>query len=779
MATLSFLHSQLFVTPPIPTHDFTNQVILITGANRGLGLEAARHLVRLNAAKVILAVRSVAGGEEARKELEMSTGRHGAIEVYELDMASHESVQVFVSQIESSLDRLDMVLLNAGIYTQDFVLKDGYESTLTVNVINTFLLAILLLPKLRRSAEVTKSTPCISVVASDRHVMNNLPEWRESSSFALLSDPKKADMNQRYYVSKLLQILLARAMAARIIPEQGSAGPWVVLNSLTPGYCSSGLLSNAHGLTKFAFWVLAKATARKPEVGARTLVGAISKGVEGHGKYLNDGEIDENSLSPFVRSEEGKLAQDKMWAELMGILETVKPGIQELLISTKAWEALSPCLPSRTPDLDYWWALTGTHLAIMLEAGGYSIEKQYEALIFHYHWVVPYMGPAPTADGRLKWKSLLGVEGSPIEYSWKWNTPTSKPDVRFTMEAINEFTGGPLDPLNQDASRRMLHRISEAVSSVDLTWVNHFFATLYDHDQSKYVAEAAAGAHFTTTIMTALEFLPKGLNLKTYFIPRRLGQTSGQIPLAQWDESLAKLDPDNAAKAAVYEFLDGNHEGKLLSPFMLAVDDVIPAKSRLKFYFQTPHTSFASVREIMTLGGKIQVPEDQLNDLRTLIAAVTGLDTDFPEEEEVPCAPEYNPSAKDNFVELPILLQGYLYYFDIAPGATLPNIKFYTPVRRYGRDDLSLAHGTMSWMKSHGRGEYCDRYLSMLQALSPHRPLDQGKGMQTYVSCLFRKNGELDITSYIGPEAFAPTRLANGHGQLNGAKKATRRRSNS
>ncbi|KAL2834000.1 hypothetical protein BJY01DRAFT_224778 [Aspergillus pseudoustus] len=50
--------------------------------------------------------------------------------------------------------------------------------------------------------------------------------------------------------------------------------------------------------------------------------------------------------------------------------------------STKAWEALSPCLPSRTPDLDYWWALTGMHLAIMLEAGGYSIEKQCEALIF-------------------------------------------------------------------------------------------------------------------------------------------------------------------------------------------------------------------------------------------------------------------------------------------------------------------------------------------------------------------------------------------------------------
>ena len=192
---------------------------------------------------------------------------------------------------------------------------------------------------------------------------------------------------------------------------------------------------------------------------------------------------------------------------------------------------------------------------------------------------------------------------------------------------------------------------------------------------------------------------------------------------------------------------------------MLAVDDIAPAKSRLKFYFQTPHTNFSSVREIMTLGGLISVPEQQLEDLRSLIAAITGLENDFPEDAEVPCAPEYDPAAKDNFVELPILLSGYLYYFDIAPETTLPDIKFYTPVRRYGRDDLSLAKATTAWMEAHGRGEYCERYLSMLHSLAQHRRLEEGKGLQTYVSCLLKKNGELDITSYLGPEAFDPARL--------------------
>ncbi|KAL4746286.1 hypothetical protein BDW72DRAFT_197827 [Aspergillus terricola var. indicus] len=294
MAALSFLHSQLFVTPPVPSHDFTGQTVLITGANRGLGLEAARHLLRLNAARVILAVRSLSSGHAAKQALEADTGRPGAVHVYELDMASHASVQSFVAQVRD-LDRLDAALLNAGIYAEGFVLQDGYESTLTVNVINTFLLALLLVPILRASASSTETLPRLSIVASDRHVMTDLPEWREANTFQALNDPARAKMRLRYMVSKLLQILLARAMARRLLDADSK--PVVVINSFTPGYTISGLLANARGATAFAFRLLAKAVARKTEVGARTLVAAISMGEESHGKYLNDSKIDEYAFS--------------------------------------------------------------------------------------------------------------------------------------------------------------------------------------------------------------------------------------------------------------------------------------------------------------------------------------------------------------------------------------------------------------------------------------------------------------------------------------------------
>lgn len=56
--------------------------------------------------------------------------------------------------------------------------------------------------------------------------------------------------------------------------------------------------------------------------------------------------------------------------------------------STEAWRLLSQYLPTRDPDSDYWWRLTGRQLAAVVEAAGYSIVNQFEALLFHYHWTV-------------------------------------------------------------------------------------------------------------------------------------------------------------------------------------------------------------------------------------------------------------------------------------------------------------------------------------------------------------------------------------------------------
>lgn len=178
------------------------------------------------------------------------------------------------------------------------------------------------------------------------------------------------------------------------------------------------------------------------------------------------------------------------------------------------------------------------------------------------------MGPAPRKDGRLKWNSLLGNEGSPIEYSWKWNTAKGKPDVRYCVEAIGPYAGRALDPLNQDATLEMLHRLQDVVPTVDLAWTNHFAATLFDHNRGKYAKEAANGAHFTSTMFVAPEWLKTGFSMKTYFLPRLVGGTVNAkgLTLAQWEDSFAQLDPVNVARKATFEFLANDPEGQFLTP---------------------------------------------------------------------------------------------------------------------------------------------------------------------------------------------------------------------
>lgn len=194
---LEYMYSQLFFTPPYPTNDFTGQTVVVTGSNTGLGREAARHLVRLNAEKVILAVRNLEKGQAAKDLIEASENKVGVAEVWELDLASHESVQRFAKRAEG-LERLDAISENAAIYTFQFKMVDGNESTMTVNVINTFLLALLLLPKMRETAVKFSVIPRISLVASFVHYLTSFPQKKADNIFDYLNREKVADMNDRY-----------------------------------------------------------------------------------------------------------------------------------------------------------------------------------------------------------------------------------------------------------------------------------------------------------------------------------------------------------------------------------------------------------------------------------------------------------------------------------------------------------------------------------------------------------------------------------------------------
>ena len=123
--------------------------------------------MRLGAAKVILACRNVDKAEDAKRDIESSTHRTGVVEVWQLDLASFESVKQFAARAAAELDRVDALVNNASVMGLNFATAEGCEMQTTVNVTSTLLLIVMLLPTLRRSGTKFNVTPCVTVVSSD------------------------------------------------------------------------------------------------------------------------------------------------------------------------------------------------------------------------------------------------------------------------------------------------------------------------------------------------------------------------------------------------------------------------------------------------------------------------------------------------------------------------------------------------------------------------------------------------------------------------------------
>ena len=192
------LRSQLATNLPYPESDFEGQTIIVTGGNRGLGFEAAKHLVRLGAI-VILAVRNTERGQAAAESIAQATGRpRSRISVWPLDLTSHKSVSMFAQRV-NSLNRLDAVVQNAAMDDcTEFTTYDGSERHIAVNVINPVLLGLLVLPKLRESAVKHRTLGRLAFVGSALLQLSKFQErYTEGKLMDALNDPEKTNMEDR------------------------------------------------------------------------------------------------------------------------------------------------------------------------------------------------------------------------------------------------------------------------------------------------------------------------------------------------------------------------------------------------------------------------------------------------------------------------------------------------------------------------------------------------------------------------------------------------------
>ncbi|KAJ7115637.1 hypothetical protein C8R43DRAFT_1038667 [Mycena crocata] len=227
---------QLFAKLPEPDADLTGRTFIVTGANTGIGFAAALHLARLNPAHIVLAVRDTTKGQAAQTAILEQTGFSGVLDVWALDMADFGSVRRFAERANTSLQRLDGALLNAGINARGWeVTGDGWEKMFQVNALSTGLLALLLLPLLNATSSRPDASPHLTITGSAGMFFSTFAEQKEPRILPTLNDPAKNTNGDRYPVTKLFNLYIAR----EIVKLPKAKG--VVVNVVDPGMCVSEL----------------------------------------------------------------------------------------------------------------------------------------------------------------------------------------------------------------------------------------------------------------------------------------------------------------------------------------------------------------------------------------------------------------------------------------------------------------------------------------------------------------------------------------------------------
>lgn len=130
----------------------TNEkVALVTGANKGIGLEVVRQLARLNF-RVFLGARNADAGRAAAENL----GAGDSVTFLELDIADAASVSRAAEELSRHADHLDVLVNNAGIMRREDksavrMTRETFEETLRTNTLGPWLVSQAFLPLLRKS----------------------------------------------------------------------------------------------------------------------------------------------------------------------------------------------------------------------------------------------------------------------------------------------------------------------------------------------------------------------------------------------------------------------------------------------------------------------------------------------------------------------------------------------------------------------------------------------------------------------------------------------------
>lgn len=253
---------------PSQLPDLSGKTYVITGANSGIGFEAARMLSEAGG-DVIIACRNQSKALEAKSQLEKTA--KGKIDIISLDLASMSSIRSAADELRKGITKIDALINNAGIMqTPHLLTADGFEMQFGTNHLGHFLWTSLLFDL------VGKAEGRVVTVSSVAHKFGKI-------NFSDLMSELSYSPTDAYCQSKLANLMFAMDLHRKLQAKHSK----VSSIACHPGYSATNLQSTGpEGFFKLTYKVLNKVVAQSMKKGAiPTVLAAAGNEAKAGGYY--------------------------------------------------------------------------------------------------------------------------------------------------------------------------------------------------------------------------------------------------------------------------------------------------------------------------------------------------------------------------------------------------------------------------------------------------------------------------------------------------------------
>jgi DMATS type aromatic prenyltransferase len=373
-----------------------------------------------------------------------------------------------------------------------------------------------------------------------------------------------------------------------------------------------------------------------------------------------------------------------------------------LQATSSAYEILSKFTVFSDSHQKAWWEKTGRLLNKILVSANYSTSRQFEAMTFYSQVLIPRLGPYPAS-----FRSAITRSGLPLEFSVNYQQNGGvDPVVRIGFEPVSAESGTQNDLYNQVPVLDLLKALEQLkIPGFNDSLFRYFLTchTLSDTERGVLTRKKMEGSNLTSQSAFGFDLRPDVVSVKGYTFPALKCHTGGRSfgeLIADSIEPLSQSMGHFPAFDLVNDYLQETN-GYSQAAFW-SFDCVDPAKSRLKLYSSSNEVVWSKIKEIWTLGGRLDSPTvkkglEYLSQLWQLTKVEEGHRA-------------FTGGFDDGKDSTPTPM---VWNYEMKTGEPAPVSKFYFPI--HGENDGRIVRGVSQFLRDIELPQYGKDYERIVQ----------------------------------------------------------------